>query len=337
MRTRVKRQLIVKALQAIALGSMFAACQSIPDVSPWSDSTRQIADAVVGGFRTSARVNGEIARRAAPEFSKNQAFGEASRRYERVAIELLRRADDYEIVFGAIVDYSTSLRAISGAANDSATTADGVANALNALVGSLGATALAGPAFDLLKELGGEVLKIKAARDFQSAVETADPSIGRLADIVKADLDELTKTIGQTKDEALRIAFYEPREHEIEFYRRLEQRRKTIQDAVRQAMNSDGSVSVINIADAPELARLDQYLAAADVWYRPLTAELNTAVEARAATEALAIQTRKAIGVWRESHAYLSKAISEHRAPSAARLSSIAAKLREVIADIDHK
>ena len=322
---------------------VLAGCQTIPDISVWSQATKDVTGAVTEGFHTAAGVNGDIARRLDKVLQNTPEFSDPAKRYASVAQALGARANDYEKLFGAVTDYSASLAALARASDNSQQTVDAVTGSLNQLVGAVGGTSLAGAGFELGKLLASEVIKIKAAKDFGEAVQQADPVIGRVSDLLVADLADLQRTVGVTKDEAIRAAIEVPRKKQLEYRGALERRRVelqvTIKGAVAPGPATPGAplpptTSLLNANDAPELAKLEQYLRDSDAWYTPLKDELDRALAVRAKSEELVMLAGRAVAAWRASHASLAAAVKERRVPESGRLAALAVRIRDLVTDI---
>ncbi|MES2715131.1 MAG: hypothetical protein V4795_05170 [Pseudomonadota bacterium] len=310
-------------LPALAAALLLSACQTIPDVSGWTQATRDVTGAVTGGFQAAAGVNSDIGRRlqGLPDFA------EPAQRYARAAAALEQRADDYEALFGAIADYAGALAALSQASANSAKTVDAVSGALNQLVGAVGGTALAGAGFELGKALASEVIQVKAARDFAEAVERADPVVGRIAALLVADLADLGRTVGDAKPAAVQEAIELPHAKRLEFRAALERRRSSLQAAVRTAL-AQPARSLVDVADASELRQVEQLLRETDSWYQPMQAELQQALKQRETTQALTVQASRAVQAWRASHASVAAAVRERRPPESGRLAALALRIR---------
>ena len=322
---------------------MLAGCQTIPDISSWSQSTKDVTSAVTEGFQTASRVNGDIARRLDTILETKPEFSDTAKRYASVSQALEGRADAYEKLFGAITDYSTSLAAIARARANSQQTVDAVAGSLNQLVAAVGGTSLTGAGFELGKTLANEVIKIKAARDFGDAVRKADPVIGQISDLLIADLTDLQRTVGVTKDEAIRAAVEEPRQKQVEYRAALERRRDELQSVIAHAVapkratpeaRDPPTTSLLNVNESAELAKVEQYLRDTETWYTPMKHELEGALAVRAQSEELVIQTGRAVAAWRASHASLAAAADERRMPESGRLAALAVRIRDLVADI---
>ncbi len=316
-----------------------AGCQSIPDVSGWTQATRDVSAAVTSGAQAAAGVNAELASRLAAI----PGFAEPAKRYTAVAETLAQRSVDYETLFGALADYAGALAALSQASQDSAKTVDAVAGSVNQLLGAVGGTALAGAGFELGKALASEAIKIKAARNFADAVERADPVIARIADLLAADLADLGKTVGETKRAAVIEAFELPHLKRLDYRRALERRRTDLQAVVRTAVAPPppapgapppATVSILNAADAPELARVEQFLRDTDAWFNPMQADIARALKTQASTLALTAQVQRAVLAWKASHASLAAAVRERRAPESGRLAALALRIRDLAADL---
>ena len=319
-----RRRPLLPALVAVLL---LSACQTIPDVSAWNQATRDVTGAVTGGFQAAAGVNSDIGRR----LQGLPGFEDPAQRYARAAAALDQRAADYETLFGAIADYAGALAALSQASGNSAKTVDAVAGAANQLVGAVGGTALAGAGFELGKALAGEVIKIKAARDFADAVERADPVVARIADLLTADLADLGRTVGDAKPAAVQEAIELPHAKRLEYRAALERRRAVLQATVRTALGPVAGRpdrSLGDVVEAGELRQVEQLLRETDSWYLPVQAELQKALKQQEATLALAVQADRAVQAWRSSHATVAVAVRERRPPESGRLAALAVRIR---------
>ena len=318
-------------------------CQTIPDISNWNQSTKDVSSAVTAGFGTAADVNGDIAKRLDKVLESKPEFGDPAKRYSSVAKAISTRANDYEQLFGAVSDYSSSLAAISRASDNSQQTVDAVAGSLNQLVGAVGGTALAGSGFELSKTVGNEIIKVKAAHDFGEAVQKADPVIGQISQLLLNDLADLQRTVSITKEEAIRVAVEEPHKKDLEYRQALLRRSAFLKAAIAVAVAPlpatpnrpfPQTTSLLNVNDAAELYKVEQYLKDTDTWYKSLQDELNSALAVRAKSEQLVIQTSRAVSAWRDSHASLSTAVKQRRLPESGRLAAIAVRIRDLVAEL---
>ena len=94
------------------------------------------------------------------------------------------------------------------------------------------------------------------------------------------------------------------------------------------------TTSLLNAGDAPELARVEQSLREADVWFKPMQDDLDRALLVRAKSEELAIQAGRAVQAWRSSHASLAVAVKERRIPESGRLAALAIRIRDLATDL---
>ena len=167
---------------------------------------------------------------------------------------------------------------------------------MNQLVGAVGGTNLTGAGFELGKSLTNEVIKVKAAHDFGEAVQKADPVIGQISTLLIDDLADLQRTVTESKDETIRVAIEDPRKTELEYRAALVRRRTHLQLAVAGAVAPGPppaqTTSLLKADDAPELAKIDQYLRDTDTWFIPMNDELNRALMVRAKSEELTVQAR---------------------------------------------
>ena len=328
---------------ACVVATMVAGCQTIPDISSWSQSTKDVTSAVTEGFQSAAGVNGDIARRLDTVLDTKPEFSDPAKRYANVAQALGGRANDYEKLFGAITDYSAALAAIARARANSQETVDAVAGSLNQLVAAVGGTSLTGAGFELGKTLANEVIKIKAARDFGDAVRKADPVIGQISELLIADLADLQRTVGVKKDAVIREVVKEAHEKKLDYRAALESRRDELQAVIAHAVAPKRATPeapllpttpLLNVNESPELAKVEQYLRDTETWYTPMKEELDHALAVRAQSEELVIQTGRAVAAWRASHASLAAAAEERRLPESGRLAALAVRIRDLVVDI---
>lgn len=322
---------------ALLLASALAGCQSIPDISAWNRATQDVTGAVTTGFHAAAQVNGDLSVRLA-EISPEHAG-----RYADAAKVIGQRAVDYEKLFGAIADYSGSLAAIARASDKSADTVDAVAGSVNQLVAAVGGTALAGAGFELGKLLASEALKVKAAQDFGEAVQQADPVIAQVADLLVKDLADVQKTVGASKDVAIREAVQAAYKDRVKYRFALVRRQADLQARIAREIAPDKAgpndpppptASLMTVGDAPELARIEQYLRDADAWYQPMQAELDRALLVRTRSEQLIAEAARAVVAWKDSHASVAAAVRQRRIPETGRLVSLAIQIRDLAAEL---
>ena len=319
---------------AAIVGLALTGCQTIPDISTWNQATKDVSSAVTTSFGTAADVNGGIAGRLDAVAQDQPAFSDTAKRYSKAATALRNRANDYEQLFGAISDYSSSLAALARASENSQQTVDAVAGSLNQLVTAVGGTALAGAGFELGKTLGNEVIKVKAAHDFGDAVQKADPAIGQISELLIKDLADLQQTVGATKEEAIRAVVEEPHKKDLDYRRALLKRREALERSVAAA---PPTTSILDVKDAPELVKVQQLLQDTDSWYKPMQDELNSALAVQRKSEQLVTQTSRAVSAWRDSHASLAVAVKQRRLPEAGRLAAIAVRIRQLTAELNEE
>lgn len=324
----------------ILAGVSVAACQSIPDVTPWTKATTDLSDAVTQGFHAAAAVNGQLATRIDPAQSGNEEFKTSAASYKAIATTLSDRADDYEKLFGAIADYAGSLDAIAKAADSSHETVDAIAGSVDNLVSAVGGTSLSGPANELVKGLSSELIKIKAAHDFGEAVSQADPVISKVADLLTDDLKDLASTVADAKDAVIRTALNEPLKKQLAYYDALIDRRndvyvKVADGVIQRRPNAPAtSRSLLDVKEADELPKLDQSLIDAERWHAPYRAELGRALVARTLAEQLIDATLRAVEAWKSAHGSLASAVKERRIPESRRLAAIAVRIHDLVIDI---
>lgn len=309
-----------------------AGCQTIPDISAWNQATKDVTSAVTQGFQTSASINSDIARSLDKVAESKTEFSDTAERYRKMSQALSARTDDYEKLFGAISDYSSSLAALARTADNSSKTVEAVAGSLNTLVDAVGGTPLAGAGLELGKLLVGELIKVKAASDFADAVQKADVVIGQISDLLIKDLVDLQRTTGITKVEAIRAAIEVPHEKQLEYRDALERKRSDLQAKIKVAIVP--GKSLLDVSETLELAKVEQCLRDTDSWYVPYKGELDRALAARAKSEELVVQTRRAVEAWRASHASLATAVKEKRLPESGRLAALAVRIRGLMEDI---
>ncbi len=325
------------ALPALCAALLLGGCQTIPDVSGWNQATQALAGSVVGGFEAAAAVHQDIGQR----LDSQSGFKEQAKGYQDAAAALTRGGEAYGLLFAAMADYSASLAAVSKASANSSATVDAVAGSVNQLLGAVGVAGLAGAGFELGKLVASEAIKIKAARDFAEAVDRADPTVARVADLLVSDLDDLAKTLSGTKREPIMAAYNLAERDRLDYRRALVARLAVLQADVGSQVQPAAlpgaprpTAALAEKGPAEELQRVERLLQAADSWYLPLQAAIDRAQKSRAGTAALVAQARKAALAWKASHASLATAAREKRLPDTAHLLSVVTRLRELVADL---
>jgi hypothetical protein len=307
---------------------LLTACQTIPDLSAWDRSTRDVGTAVIDGFYSTAGVNADLAARL--RRIDDPALLDRATQYAAASKVVSDRAEDYETLFGAMADYSASLAAIAKASANSDENVEAVAGSVNQFIGALGGTPLVGAGFELGKLLASEIIKVRAARDFASAVQAADPIVGSVCDLLLKDLAS-AKAVLATKEEPIRTAISLPFEDRLKYRTLLEKRRTTLQTTVR---NNSPDTSLSQVPEASEIQKVDVLLRDTDTWYVPLAKDIDQALITLSRTEQLIVQTSRAVGAWRASHASLAVAIQQKRAPESAKLAALAVRIRDLAAEI---
>ncbi len=327
---------------AISLSIFLLGCQSIPDISSWTQATKSVTSSATTAFQSAKDVNDGIATRLSS--TTKPELRSIADRYEVAAKYIGERGAMYEQLFSAISDYSESLELIAKASDNSQKSVDAVAGAVGQFVQTAGIAfaPISAPIGDAIKVLANEVIKIKAAQDFGSAVQKADPIIGQISGYLVQDLESLKKTVGSTKEISILEAYESRYAKELEFRRALERRRVDLQSAIRSGVTvisvggSTTSAPISTVQSASdELLVVEQHLQATDTWYKSLQNEISIALLKVKKTNDLIDESIKLVKVWKDSHESLAIGIKARRAPDSARLAALAVKIQKIVNDIE--
>jgi hypothetical protein len=100
-------------------------------------------------------------------------------------------------LLGHLTEYSRALTNIAGSADDAEANVKATMDSAQKLVSQFGGAAVSQEVSSLIVQIGGELIKIKAAKSLAEAIENLDPLITRIAELLVADLDVLR---GYTQD-----------------------------------------------------------------------------------------------------------------------------------------
>lgn len=299
---------------------------SLPDLQPFATATAELSSAVTA--------SGEVVTAALEE---NQMPAEAKSFGDQFAVRSKAMA--------AFVEYSDSLASISEAGKQGAQNAGKVADAFNGLLGQVndliplpGAGLLSAGLVDVLKETYDLVATVRAAQSMKSAVEAADPTVQRLAQIIGADLANMKTIVNlAAQNNEARIKTCKP-PHKPRGCQNLGTLGDIVKAYVTHAESAEKTLAIIvKAGQTPTAAQIKE----AQVW-RALAAEaderlavgnavLKNAKKEKRARLALLANTEKAFKAWAKLHAKLSANLKEGTEPNIANLVTATKSLRGLI------
>lgn len=299
---------------------------SLPDLQPFATATAELSSAVTS--------SGEVVTAALEE---NQMPTEAKSFAEAFAVRTHAMA--------AFVEYSDSLASIAAAGKQGAENAGKVADAFNGLlvqVGSLiplpGAGVISSGLVDVIKEASALVATVRAARSMKSAVEAADPTVQKLAQIVGADLNDMKIIVANAaENNEVRIKTCKP-PHKPRGCQNLGTLGDVVNAYATHAESAEKNLArIVNAGRTPTAAQIKE----AQDW-RALAAEaderlavgnalLENAKKEKRARLALLTNTEKAFKAWADLHAKLSANLKEGTQPNIRNLVTATRSLRGLI------
>jgi hypothetical protein len=155
-----------------------AGCASLPNVGPFVDASNQLRAAVA---TSGSAVEAEL--RLMPNAAQS-------------ADQLKKNWEARNQAFAAIASYSSSLKAIVDAGNEGAASAQKVADAVSGLANAAGIAMPGSPeavaaATDIVKFISAQIALARAAKSLEKAMETAQPAVEAISQLIAADLKDL--------------------------------------------------------------------------------------------------------------------------------------------------
>jgi hypothetical protein len=153
-------------------------CAPLPKVGPFVEASNQLRSAVAASGTT---VEAEL--RLMPDGA-------------RYADQLEQQWEARNKAFVAMVAYANSLQAIVDAGNEGAASAQKVADSVSGLAAAAGMTLPGAPqaiavATDAVKFISAQIALVRGAKSLEQALETAQPAVEAITDLVAADLQDL--------------------------------------------------------------------------------------------------------------------------------------------------
>lgn len=305
-----------RLLAGLAFALVLSGCQT-PDLKPFAAASATIVSGINQGgdmaiaplARQSVMVNGTLVAPGAPEHPANKL----------VALWASRRA-----AADAILVYSESLAAISDASANRKADATALVDSVRHLAAAIpGVSVSSNAAGDLVVFAVGAGVEVKAWHDMAAAVNSADPAVQVMADLLKQDFIALSAEFeSETLNQLITSA--SPALREVErLYAPLREKQK----AQRVIVAGDPS----NVNAGVELTRLDGLLAGLEPDLAALRAEKSQLEDTLAAGKSFYAAVGKAIDAWAVAHHDLVKTFAENRGPNLVLLAARAQELDTLI------
>ena len=305
------------ALLALTLAVLVSGCRSLPDVSSFTAATGSLRSAVAsGGSATVA----ELARVEIP--------GAAA-----ASTNLANAWTKRERLFTALSAYANSLQAIVDSGQSGAASAKALADAVTQLATTANIVQPgAGEASSVVTQTAMFVYewiaKARAAASLEKALDAAQPAVERVAQVISADMKDLNALVRlacKAQSDALKLnnaASLGYREVLI-----------TTRDELMKRMNASlaNGKKATELAEAEELKRVDDLLAATDSWYEPLQVQFKEIATREKLARELIAEIQVSLGDWAAAHGQLLAAVRSKRPPSIAELSEAAQRIRELV------
>lgn len=294
-------------LAAIGLLLVTAACGSLPDATPFFQSTVHLRSAIaaagtaVDSELRATDVLRESADRLAPEWAKNVSAADA------------------------LVAYSESLVAITDAGNSGGESARALANSLNGLAAGVGiaapSAAAVSTATDIAAFLYQQIALVRASRNLQEALSTAQPAVDQIAKLLGANIksmEVILVTAADAADKSLQLK----RENQIQLGY-LQEIRDEQERIYRTAATDPKSVA--------RLAELDKAIEAMRDWREPYEAARKAIATRLAVSRQLISATQQGIFDWAATHRQLATALAEGRRINPEALAQSVVEIRELV------
>lgn len=308
------------ALVATLVASVYAAgCAPLPDVSPFSTTTRELASAI--------RTSGDTAVTIIADEHNPQS-----------AIDLRAAWDTRDKAMHALVRYSDSLAAIVAGFNEAKANAAKLGDSIEQLAQATGVIApgggaAAGVAIDVGELVVTQLAKVKAARSLEEALTEGQPVVDAVAAHLGRRLVRGRSGAQPSNDVTDLITIYDAVESNIETARVADTQPTTdlITVLVTRRTSLQTSVDAGDPAAVAEVVQLTSAIADANTTWRALNEPFDR--RAKRVTEARALAEALATGVdsWATAHADLTSAIKQRRPVSIELLTDSALEIRALV------
>ena len=176
-----KRTALAVTVLALQLGC------SVPDLKPFSDATAEMATQIRSAFD---RTQSAIAMAAATATDENSEFA-AKGKQLKTDWGATRNA------IAALVDYADSLASVAEAGKKGQATVGRLTTAVSNLSGAVGVLPFAGAAGQTAKQIidqvAGKIIEMKAEKDIRKAVHQATEAVDMMAPLLKQNLADLAR------------------------------------------------------------------------------------------------------------------------------------------------
>lgn len=158
-------------------------CATIPDVAPFSEQTDRMVSGINSGYTASQLQLATVSEEQAKALAK--AWGPTA------------------TALTGVMAYSQALTSVAKAGAEGSKAAGNLADALNLLAGSFNATAIPANFVEAFKAINAQIAAVRARRTLREAVETAEPTVNLLSNILAEQLKDLAMLHDQTSQNAL--------------------------------------------------------------------------------------------------------------------------------------
>ncbi len=176
MRLWIRLSILVASLVS------WISCATIPDVTPFSEQTDRMVSGINSGYTASQLQLAAISEEQAKALAK--AWGPTA------------------TALTGVMAYSQALTSVAKAGTEGSKAAGNLADALNLLAGSFNATAIPANFVEAFKAINAQIAAVRARRTLREAVETAEPAVNLLSNILAEQLKDLAMLHDQTSQNA---------------------------------------------------------------------------------------------------------------------------------------
>jgi hypothetical protein len=262
-------------------------CAPLPKVGPFVEASNQLRSAVAASGTT---VEAEL--RLMPDGA-------------RYADQLEQQWEARNKAFVAMVAYANSLQAIVDAGNEGAASAQKVADSVSGLAAAAGMTLPGAPqaiavATDAVKFISAQIALVRGAKSLEQALETAQPAVEAITDLVAADLQDL---------EVIFVAASKANDNAV----RTSDEFKDLLGYRVQLVKQIGKCDPADTATCDRQVQLGQMLQATDVWLSKYLARRKEIDDRLRAGRALIQATLQSARDWGIAHGNLIMALKERR------------------------
>ena len=262
-------------------------CTSLPNVAPFVDASDQLRSAVA---TSGATVEAELRL-----MDGGSGFAD----------QLKKNWEARNEAFAGIVAYANSLKAIVDAGDEGAASAQKVADSVSGLAKAAGVAMPGSPeavavATDIVKFLSSQIALVRATRSLREAMETAQPAIEGIAQMIAADLkdlEDLFVAAAKSNDNTVRTS--------DEFKNLIGYRRKLLEQI--------GNSNPADPNNFDQQLKLGQMLEATGEWHARYLAKRKEIDDRLRMGRALIQAAMQSARDWGIAHGQLVRALKEHR------------------------